>query len=230
MLKMSTTRLALFRVATTSTVFRQPTHPWKNHRWPTAKAKTLVQQVSFMSGSNISISAFRHEPKIDSRRQAFSVYFDEDGDAYRFEVSAPDDRSFDSVWDTVGRWLKYQADHEWSKENIEFAVKACGRANSMRFLRLIKETDMEIIPVAEAEVEDMDDIEADCEERENRRGRVFDVGGDLMKLKVELECGAGNQGRYHKFQGPFDLEKDLGGGVKIRLCNRVFADKVVLEH
>ena len=71
---------------------------------------------------------------------------------------------------------------------------------------------MEIIPVAEAEVEDMDDIEADCEEWKNRRGRVFDVGGDLMKLKDELECGAGNQGRYHKFQGPFDLEKDLGGG------------------
>lgn len=34
----------------------------------------------------------------------------------------------------------------------------------MRFLRLIKETDMEIIPVAE--YEDMDDIEADCEEWE----------------------------------------------------------------
>lgn len=46
----------------------------------------------------------------------------------------------------------------------EFAIKALGRANSMRFLRLIKETDMEMIQVAEAEDEDMDDIEADCEE------------------------------------------------------------------
>lgn len=93
--------------------------------------------------------------QIDTGRQAFSVYFDEDGDAYRFEVSAPDNRSFDSVWDTVGHWLKYQADHEWSEENLEFAIKAFGRANSMRFLRLIKETDMEIIPVAE--YEDMDE-------------------------------------------------------------------------
>ena len=98
----------------------------------------------------------------------------------------------------------------------------------MRFLRLIKETDMEIIQVAEAEDEDMDDIEADCEEWETRRGRVFDVGGGLMKLKAELECGIGNQG--YKFQGPFDLEKDLGGGVKIRLCNRIWADKAILEH
>ncbi len=98
----------------------------------------------------------------------------------------------------------------------------------MRFLRLIKETDMEIIPVAE--YEDMDDIEADCEEWEKRRGRVLDVGGGLMKLKAELVCGAGDQGRYYKFQGPFDLGRDLGGGVKIRLCNRVLADKATLEH
>ena len=71
----------------------------------------------------------------------------------------------------------------------------------MRFLRLIKETDMEIIQVAEAEDEDMHDIEADCEEWEKRRGRVLDVGGGLMKLKAELVCGAGDQGRYYKFQG-----------------------------
>jgi len=70
---------------------------------------------------------------------------------------------------------KSQAGHEWSEENLEFAIKAFGRANSMRFLRLIKETDMEIIPVAE--YEDMDDIEADCEESEKRRGRVLDVYG-----------------------------------------------------
>ena len=110
-------------------------------------------------------------------------------------------------------------------------IKASERANSMRLLRLINKTDMDIIPVAEAEAEDvdMDDTEADCEERKTRRGRVFDVGGGLMKLKAELECGAGNQGRYHKFRGPFDLEKDLRGGVKIRLCNRIFADKATLE-
>ena len=99
----------------------------------------------------------------------------------------------------------------------------------MRLLRLINETDMDIIQVAEAEDGDMDDIEADCEERKTRKGRVFDVGGGLMKLKAELECGAGNQGRYHNFQGPFDLEKDVGGGVKIRLCNRICADKATLE-
>ena len=63
---MSTTRLALLRVATTSTVFRQLTHPWENHWWPTAKAKTLVQQVSFMSESIISLRAFRHESKVRS--------------------------------------------------------------------------------------------------------------------------------------------------------------------
>lgn len=41
---------------------------------------------------------------------------------------------------------------------------------------------------------------------------------------------ARREGRYYKFQGPFDLEKDLGGGVKIRLCNRIWADKAILEH
>ena len=42
--------------------------------------------------------------------------------------------------------MLWKADHEWSEENIEFAIK----------VRLIKETDMEIIQVAEAEDEDMD--------------------------------------------------------------------------
>lgn len=58
---------------------------------------------------------------------------------------------------------------------------------------------MEIIQVVEAEDEDIDDIEADYKEWETRRGRVFDVGGGLMKLKAELECDTGNQGRYYKF-------------------------------
>ena len=100
----------------------------------------------------------------------------------------------------------------------------------MRLLRLINEADMDIIQVAEAEDRDTDDIEANYEEQKTRRGRVFNVGGGLIKLKAELECGARNQGRYHNFQGPFDLEKDLGGGVKIRLCNRIWADKATLEH
>lgn len=138
--------------------------------------------------------------------------------------------SFGNVWDTVGYWLKYQANHEWSEENIEFAIKAIGRANAMRFLRLINDTDMDIIQVAEAEGDDIDDLELYCEEWGTRRGKVFDVGGGLTKLKAELECGAGNQGRYYKFQGPLDLERDLGSGVKIRLCNRIWADKVILEH
>ena len=161
-------------------------------------------------------------------RQAFSVYFREDEDVYRFEVSAPGDRSFDSVWGTVGHWLKYQADPEWSEENLEFAIKAFKRANGMILLRLCKEKDMEIIPVAECVNEDY--IEVDFEEREDTRSRVIDIGGSLTKLRVELECGAGDQGRYYKFQGPLDLQKDLGGGVKIRLCNRMFADSASLEH
>ena len=42
-----------------------------------------------------------------------------------------------------------------------------------------------------------------------------------MNLKANLECGAGDQGRYYIFKGPFNLERDLGGGVKIRLYNNV---------
>ena len=54
--------------------------------------------------------------QIDTGRQAFSVYFDEDGgDSYRFEVSAPDTWSFDGVWSTVGRWLKHQTNDDWSE-------------------------------------------------------------------------------------------------------------------
>lgn len=78
------------------------------------------------------------------------------------------------------------------KKSIEFVIKALGRASFMRFLHLIEEAYLEIIQVAEAEDGDMDDIEADCEERESGRGRVFDVGGGLMRLEAELACGAGN--------------------------------------
>ena len=135
--------------------------------------------------------------------------------------------------------MRYQAraDQEWSEENIEFAIEAVDRASSMRLLRIIKETDMDIIPVikaegavAKAEGGNMDNIEADCEEREDGRRKVFDVGGGLTRFKAEVERAAGNQGRYYRFQGPFDLEKDLGDGVKIRLCNRNFADKATLEY
>ncbi|KAL8931457.1 MAG: hypothetical protein Q9216_007197, partial [Gyalolechia sp. 2 TL-2023] len=132
--------------------------------------------------------------QIDTRRQAFSVHFDDDGDAYRFEISAPDEWCFDSVWDTLGVWLKHGADREWSEENLEFAIAANNRANSMKILRLIKDTEPEILPVADRVDENY--FDADCEERENGRSRILDVGGGLTKLKAELECGAGDQGSY----------------------------------
>jgi hypothetical protein len=160
--------------------------------------------------------------QIDGGRQEFSVYLDEEGDAYRFEVSAPDNKSFDGVWDTVARWLKHKGERQWSEENLEFVIKALGRANSMKLLQLCEKNDAEIIPVADSE-------EANYEQADRRNGTIIDMGGSLTKLKAELESGAGEQGKYYKFQGPFDLESDLEGGVKIRLCNLLFADKATLE-
>lgn len=176
--------------------------------------------------SNQSFFGRADSEQIDNGRQAFSAYFDEDGDAYRFEVSAPGNASFDAVWETVGHWLKYQADTEWSDENLEFAIKANSLAMAMRLLPLFEKAGMEIIPVPECEA--MDYVEDDCEESENTRGRVIDVGGDLTKLNAEIVGGIEGLGGYCRFRGPFDLETELGGGVKIRLCNRLFADNVTM--
>lgn len=44
----------------------------------------------------------------------------------------------------------------------------------------------------------------------------------LSKLNAEVESGAGDQGNYHKFQGPHDLKGDIGNGIKISLCNSIF--------
>ena len=152
----------------------------------------------------------------------FSVYFDEDGgNSYRFEVSAPDTWSFDGVWSTVGHWLKHRTNDDWSEENVEFADQACGRASSMTLLRLFKKAGTPIIPLAEDEEEDFEMLEG--------KSCVRDIGGSLTRLKAELECPIRDQGRYYRFEGPFDLEEDLRHGVKIRLCNKAFTDRATLE-
>ncbi|MCJ1251831.1 hypothetical protein MMC30_009069 [Trapelia coarctata] len=85
---------------------------------------------------------------------------------------------------------------------------------------------------AVADDEWVDDKSADDEWAERPEGgnmRVIDIGGSLTHLKAELGTGAGDQSRYYEFQGPLDLEADLEGGVKIRLCNSIFAAKDSLE-
>ena len=108
------------------------------------------------------------------------------------------------------------------EENVEFAAQACGRAISMTLLRLFKKAGTPIIPLAE------DEEEEDFEMLEGK-SCVRDIGGSLTRLKAELECPIRDQGRYYSFEGPFDLEEDLGHGVKIRLCNKAFADRATPE-
>lgn len=64
MLKLAITRQALLRAATTTKRFGQRVPSWKGYLWPTTKTATLMQRVSFMSGSNISLIAFPHKPKV----------------------------------------------------------------------------------------------------------------------------------------------------------------------
>ena len=129
--------------------------------------------------------------QIDAGRQAFSVYFDEDGEAFRLEVSAPDNMSFDGVWDTVGQWLKRLMKRGggncgWSDENVEFVDKAVGHAMAMKMLRLFKKTNTKIILVAER----ADGSYEDCLEVKGGKsiGKVTDISGSLTRFKAELEC------------------------------------------
>jgi len=119
----------------------------------------------------------------------------------------------------VGHWLKYRAEHQWSKENLEFVHKAVGRSVGIITLRLLNESGTEIIPVASEEQADY------LRERYEGRNVIWDIGGGLTTLKDELESEAGVPGRDDEFMGPFDLTADIGGGIMLRLCNSIFAAK-----
>jgi hypothetical protein len=171
----------------------------------------------------IKIVSSTYRPQIDGGCQKFSVYFDEDGTIFRFEVSAPDNLSFNGVWSSVDHWLKHHGEHQWPEENLEFVHKDVGRSAAMHSLQLFKEHGMEIIPVASEE--QVEYLAERCE----GHNFVWDIGGGLTELKDELKSGARDQRKYYEFEGPLDLKSDLGKGIKIRLCNSIFADKRSLE-
>lgn len=133
------------------------------------------------------------------------------------EVSAPRNLAFDAVWSSIGHWLKYHAEHEWSEENLEFVRKAVSRASTICLLRMVKDKDVTIVPVAnEEEAKNLSDA---CDQGTY----FFDIGGGLRELKNQLDAGAVHEAQQVQFRGPYDLEHDIGHGIKIRLCNSIFA-------
>jgi hypothetical protein len=51
----------------------------------------------------------------------------------------------------------------------------------------------------------------------------MDVGGSLAGLKEEMESGKGEERAFVEFWGEIYIENEIGGGVKIRLCNELEA-------
>lgn len=80
---------------------------------------------------------------------------------------------------------------------------------------------MPIIPVASEEQAEY------LSERCGDGSSVWDIGGSLTELQHQLEFG--DEKNLSEFQGPLDLESDIGNGIKIRLCNSIFAAKSSLE-
>lgn len=153
---------------------------------------------------------------MDGERQRFSVFFSEEGTTYRLEVSAPKERDFQGVWQRVGWWLKYQAEHQWSEENLEFVEKAVQRAVYITLLGLFEKNGTPIIRVASEE-------EADYLSERNPSSACYDIVGTL---EDQLNSEDENQSGLVEFQGPKDLEIDIGSGVMIRLCNSLFATEI----
>ena len=110
----------------------------------------------------------------------------------------------DGVWGTVDHWLG-----KWSEENREFVNDAVVRGAFMSVLQLVKRGNQKITELTD----------------DGKRGRGIDVGAGLLALRAEMKQGASGQ---RKFQGPFDFESDLGGGVEIRLCDKFFADEATI--
>lgn len=126
---------------------------------------------------------------------------------------------FDSVGMRVGAAVKREQ-LGWSEENLEFVRKYLNHACAITYLRIFKKANVEIIPVPDGDCWDYTD--------EKERSRAIDIGGFLTRLKAELESEPEEQEKPCRFQGPHDLESDLGGGVKLRLCNLLFADKATV--
>lgn len=135
---------------------------------------------------------------------------------------------FESVWSSVGRWLKHNRSREW-EQSLELVQKAVARAAAISLLEM--KADIIYIP------EGREDLIEDREGSANaalveKRGnfRIYDIGGSMAKLKAELEGPHDLQpdleGVKAEFQGQHDLQADLAGGIKIRCCNSLFADKV----
>lgn len=199
--------------------------------WSIGKPIALMQRALFMSESSVSLIKFPFKPKLHGGRQVYSVYFREEDIFYRLEVSAPHHMKFDSVWSTVGAWLKHGGSREWG-ESLELVEKAVARATVISLLPILEEMKADIIYVPEG-----GEDTADAALAEKRGGStVYDVGGFLVKVKLIAEfegphdLQADLEGGFRKlkaeFEGPHDLQADLSGGIKIRCCNSVFAAPV----
>jgi hypothetical protein len=133
--------------------------------------------------------------------------------------------SFDNVWNSIHHWRRYWVEDKWSEENLEFLDKALSHADSMRLIRLANEGGWEITPVPES-FDDGDAEDRDNHEVEDKGSNIIDIGGSLTKLKAEMEAGVHYTNNHIEFQGPHDLQTDIGHGLKIRLCNSIFATEV----
>ncbi|KAJ2901769.1 hypothetical protein MKZ38_001389 [Zalerion maritima] len=120
--------------------------------------------------------------EVEEGRQRFSVFFSEEEDSYRFEVSAPDKASFAGVWLAVGQWLKHGGG-SWSADSLEYAHVAFRKAMAMNMIQMAKKYNGEIIPISyEGDVPEDDDREAG----ETNSFWVWDAGGHLTQLREEL--------------------------------------------
>ncbi|MCJ1263740.1 hypothetical protein MMC22_003610 [Lobaria immixta] len=173
--------------------------------WSIGKPIALMQRASFMSESSVSlikfslktmkwslIEIYRISPintsQLHGGRQVYSVYFREEDIFYRLEVSGPHHMKFDSVWSTVGAWLKHGGSREWG-ESLELVEKAVARATAISLLPILEEMKADIIYVPEG-----GEDTADAALAEKRGGStVYDVGGSLVKVKLIAE-----------FEGPHD--------------------------
>jgi hypothetical protein len=178
-------------------------------------------------GSDLRKNHLLTTTQIEGGRQRYSVYLSKKEINYRLEISGPEHLSFDDLFGHVCVFSSSAAQQLWTKENRALLGQVIAQHFKMRLIRMSSQPFGGGITSVK---DNGDEGILGWVPNANFRKQTFpspllviDVGGGLTKLKEEMESGKRDDKAWVEFWGPRDVVADIGGGVKIRICNELEA-------
>jgi len=165
--------------------------------------------------------------QIKGGRQRYSIYLSKKEINYRLEISGPEHLSLDDIFGHICVFSSSAAQQLWQKENRALLGQVIAQHFKMRLIRMSSQPFGGGITSVK---DNGDEGILGWVPNANFRKQTFpspllviDVGGGLTKLKEEMESGKRDDKAWVEFWGPRDVVADIGGGVKIRICNELEA-------